>query len=73
MYSAKETARKITCPTESDEMNVKRVARYLEGVPNAKCFIEINTCPLFMNVYTDSDWAEQQQMCKNTSGGGTQW
>ena len=23
MYSVKETARKITCPTESDEMNVK--------------------------------------------------
>ena len=36
MYSVKETARKITCPTESDEMNWKRVVRYLIGVPNAK-------------------------------------
>ena len=29
MYSVKETARKITCPTESDEMNLKRIVRYL--------------------------------------------
>ena len=28
MYSLKETARKITCPTESDEMNLKRIARF---------------------------------------------
>ena len=27
MYSVKETARKITCPTESDEMNLKRIVR----------------------------------------------
>ena len=26
-HSVKETARKIMCPTESDEMNVKRMAR----------------------------------------------
>ena len=36
MYSVKETARKITCPTESDEMNLKRVVRYLKGAPSAK-------------------------------------
>ena len=30
MYSVKETARKIMCPTESDEMNVMRIARYLK-------------------------------------------
>ena len=27
MYSVKETAREITCPIVSDEMNVKRIAR----------------------------------------------
>ena len=36
MYSVKETAKKIFCPTESDEMNVKRIGRYLKGVPIAK-------------------------------------
>ena len=30
MYSVKETTRKITCPTESDEMNLKRIVRYLK-------------------------------------------
>ena len=40
MYSVKETARKIICPTESDEMNVKRIVRYLKCVPSAKCLVE---------------------------------
>ena len=35
MYSVKETARKIICPTESGEMNVKRVVRYLKCAPSA--------------------------------------
>ena len=70
MYSVKETPRKITCPPESDEMNVKRIARYLKGGPKAKCLIEINTFPPFENVLIDSDWARQHQMCKSTSGGG---
>ena len=61
------------CPTESDEMNVKRIARYLKGVTNAQCSIEINRFPPFVNVYSDSDRARQHQTCKNTSGGVTQW
>ena len=73
MYSVKETARKITCPTESDEMNVKRIVRHLKGVPSAKCSIEINRFPPLVNVYTDSDWAGQHQTCKRTRGGVTQW
>ena len=73
MYSVKETARKIMCTTESDEMNVKRIARCLKGVSIAKCLIEIDRFPPFVNVYTDSDWAGQHQTCKSTSGGVTQW
>ena len=73
MYSVKETARKITCPTESDEMNLKRIVRYLTGVPSAKCLIEIVTPPKFVNVYTDSDWAGQEITCKSRSGGVVQW
>ena len=73
MYGVTETARKIMCSTESDEMNVERIARYLKCVPTAKCLIEVNSFPPFLNVYTDSDWARQHQTCKSTSGGVTQW
>ena len=59
MYSVKETARTITCPTES--------------VPSAKSLIEIVTPPKFVNVYTDSDWAGQATTCKSTSGGVVKW
>ena len=73
MYSVKETERKITCPTESDEMNLKRIVRYLKGAPSAKSLIEITTPSKFVNVYTDSDWARQATTCKSTSGGVVQW
>ena len=71
MYSV--TARKITCPTESDEMNLKRIVRYLKSAPSAKSLIEIITPSKFVNVYTDSDWAGQATTCKSTSGGVVQW
>ena len=45
MYSVKETARKIVCPTESDEMNMKRITRYLKGVPSAKCMTRTHHIP----------------------------
>ena len=64
MYSVKEVARKILCPTEGGEMNVKHIAQYLKGVPSAKCLIDINTFPQFVDVHTDSDWAGQHQTCK---------
>ena len=73
MYSVKETARKITCPTESDEMNLKRIVRYLKGAPSAQSLIEITTPSKFVNVYTDSDWAGQATTWKSTSGGVVQW
>ena len=73
MYTVKDTARKITCPTESDEMNLKRIVRYLKGAPSAQRLIEIITPPNFVNVYTDSDWAGQATTCRSTSGGVVQW
>ena len=72
-YSVKETARKITCPTESDEMNLKRIVRYLKAAPSAKSLIGIITPSKFVNVKTDSDLAGQATTCKSTSGGVVQW
>ena len=73
MNSVRETAGKITCLAESDEMNVKRIARCPKSVPNAKCLIEISAFPQSVNVYTDGDWAGQPMTCKSTSGGVAQW
>ena len=73
MYSVKETTRKIICPTESDEMDVGRIVRYLKGAPSAKCLIEIFALPKFMNVYTDSDGASQPTTCESTRGGIVPW
>ena len=73
MYSVKETARKITCLTESDEMHLKRGVRYLKGAPSAKSLTEIITPSKFVNVVSDSDGAGQATTCKSTSGGIVQW
>ena len=73
MYSVKETARKITLPTETDEMKLKRIVRYLKGVQCAKSLIEIVTPPKFVNVYTDSDLASHATTCISTNGGVVQW
>ena len=48
MYSVKETARKVTCPTPSDEMNLKRIVRHLKGAPSGKSLIEIITPSRFV-------------------------
>ena len=67
MYSVKETARKITCPTESDEMNLKRIVRYLKGAPSAKSLIEIITPSKFVNVYCAVGKCNTHSMVKNTA------
>ena len=73
MFCVKETARNNNCPTESDEINLKRFVRYLKGVPSAKCLIQIVTPPKFVNVSTDSDCAGQATTCKSTNSGVVQW
>ena len=35
MHIVKETARKVFCPTESEEMSMQRITRYWNGVPGA--------------------------------------
>ena len=47
-------------------MNLKRIVRCLKSVPSATCLIEIVTPPKFVNVYTDSDWAELCNGKRNT-------
>ena len=55
MYSVKGKARKILCPTDSDEMSMHRITRYLKGVSSAKYQIETIKFPQSVNVYIESD------------------
>ena len=63
MSCTKETARKITCPTESDEMNLKRMATYLKGAPSARAWLKSR----------QRIGQGQATTCKSTSGGVVQW
>ena len=45
LYGLKETARKILHPGGSDEMNLKRIVRYLNGLASAKCLTDIRQIP----------------------------
>ena len=60
MYSVKETARKIICPTESDDMHVKRVVTCLKGAPSAKSLIEIVT-PQGLRTCTQTETGQVNQ------------
>ena len=69
MYSVKETRRKITCPTESDEMNLKRIVRYLKSAPSAKSLIEITKHSKFVNVIgQDKQQRARAQVAELCSG-----
>ena len=61
IYVQFEKTRQITCSIDSDDLNVKRIAFFLKGVPSAKWLIDINTFPQYVNVYPDSDWANMQE------------
>ena len=49
------TSWKILHPIECDDMNLKRIVRYMTGVPSARCLIEIVAFPQS----ADSHWAGQ--------------
>ena len=54
MCSVKVTARKILNPIVSDEMHMKRIIRYVKGVPSAKCQLETVTFHQSVNVLGSS-------------------
>ena len=68
MCSVKETARTIACPTESGEMNLKRIVRYLKGVPCTKSLIEIVTPPKFVKIGQAKQQRAEAQVAELCSG-----
>ena len=68
MFSVKETAKQITCPTESDEMESKAYCEILERRPKCKEPDRNHyTFEIREIVQTAIEQGTQQQ-CKSTSG-----
>ena len=68
-FAAKDAAKHMAKPAALDWLKLKRVARYLAGVPR---YIQKYAWqhPVFLvNAYADSDWAGDKVSRKSTSGG----
>ena len=68
-FTAKVIAKHMSSPREYDWAAVKRVARYLLGVPRAIQHFHWQGQPEQIVTFTDSDWAGDRQDRKSTSGG----
>ena len=72
-YASKETMRKMSAPTEDDELKLKRIGRYLIGRPRLVLRIPWAATPRHLLVYLDSDFAGCAATRKSTSGGAIMW
>ena len=67
-FAAKEVSRFMSSPRECDWENVYKVARYLKGVPRLKHKFIVRGSTYRVDVYVDSDWADDPLTRKSTSG-----
>lgn len=72
-YPVKELMRKMSCPTSSDMIRLKRVGRYLLTAPRVAMFYPWTALADTVTVFTDSDHAGCQRTRKSTAGGVAMW
>jgi hypothetical protein len=72
-YGVKELMRKMSKPEADDVKALKRVARYLIGVPRLGQVFHWQRRPREVRVYVDSDFAGCHKTRKSTSGGAVTW
>ncbi|XP_062698389.1 uncharacterized protein LOC134284103 [Aedes albopictus] len=58
--------RKVSCPSQADWLEAKRVLRYLKHTLDHELILSIKSDPL--TVYVDADWAGDANDRKSTSG-----
>jgi hypothetical protein len=68
-FAVKECARGMSSPKEEDWVHLKRLVRYLIGVPRIVTKYTWQEETGKMTVYSDANWAGDRQTRKSTSGG----
>ncbi len=67
-FAAKEVCRWMSRPTEASWAALKRLCRYLVGLPRMVLHFDFQTATC-VDIYTDTDWAGCPRTRKSTSGG----
>ena len=68
-FSTKELCREFAVPNHSSFMKLKRVVRYLIGLPRLVYRYEWQKRPTHLDIFTDSDFAGCKVSRRSTSGG----
>ena len=68
-YAVKEICRGMAAPTVGDRKKLKRLARYLVGVPRVVWKYDTQWAAGGFQGYSDSDWAGCKRTARSTSGG----
>ncbi len=71
-FAVKEIARRMATPRMNDWLLLKRLARYLVGVPRGVLRFVWQDTPSVIDAYVDADWAGCNRTCRSTSGGALQ-
>ena len=73
LFPAKELMRQMSSPSANDELKLKRVARYLKGIPRMVMEYRWGKVPDEITIYVDGDFAACRRTRKSTSGGVAMW
>jgi hypothetical protein len=68
-FSSKELCREFSIPNKSSFQKLKRLARYLAGMPRLVYQYLWQECPSVLDIYVDTDFAGCQSTRRSTSGG----
>ena len=68
-YAVKEAARDMSMPRESSLRKLRKIGRYLIGVPRLIARFRWQDMQDRITAFTDSDWAGCDKTAKSTSGG----
>ena len=72
-FGTKELLRQVSAPTERDWVTLKRMVRYLVGVPRLVAVFRWRPLGNHLDVFCDANWARDSVSRKSTVGGVVLW